>query len=114
MDPDEVRTRLLARRERTLRRIDALRRDVDAMAEQVQQDPPDDEHDPDGATVGFERAQAQALAAQAVRDLHDLDAALDRLEAGTYGTCRRCGHPIADERLDARPAAATCIDCASR
>lgn len=107
------RTRLLAQRDRVLRRIDGLRHDVEAMIEQVRLDPPDDEHDPDGATVGFERAQAQALASRAVEDLAAVDAALDRVDAGTYGVCARCGGQIATARLDAKPAAVTCIECAS-
>ena len=40
-----------------------------------------------------------------------VDAALARLDAGTYGTCTSCGGPIGAERLEALPAAALCIDC---
>ncbi|MBV9369190.1 MAG: TraR/DksA C4-type zinc finger protein, partial [Frankiales bacterium] len=39
---------------------------------------------------------------------------LDKLNAGTYGVCEICGRPISPERLQARPATKTCIDCASR
>ncbi len=44
----------------------------------------------------------------------ELDRAADRVAAGTYGTCERCGTLIAPARLEARPSAATCIDCAGR
>ncbi len=73
----------------------------------------DDEHDPEGATIGFERAQLTALIDQARGRLADLDTALERVAAGTYGTCRQCGQPIALARLAARPSALTCIGCAT-
>ncbi|HEY1488035.1 MAG TPA: TraR/DksA C4-type zinc finger protein [Micromonosporaceae bacterium] len=73
----------------------------------------DDEHDPEGQTIAFERAQAIALLEQARTRLADIDSALDRLRSGSYGICERCGGPIATERLEARPAARTCIVCAS-
>ena len=74
----------------------------------------DDEHDPEGATIAFERAQVAALLDRARARLTDLDEALARLATGTYGLCEGCGRPIAPERLDARPSARTCITCASR
>jgi RNA polymerase-binding protein DksA len=43
-----------------------------------------------------------------------IDAALRRIEDGTYGTCQRCGNPIAPERLEALPYAELCIDCKRR
>ena len=73
----------------------------------------DDEHDPEGATIAFERQQVAALMEQALRTREDLELALVRLEAGSYGVCERCGGPIAAERLEARPNARTCIACAS-
>lgn len=73
----------------------------------------DDEHDPEGSTIAFERAQLSALAQRARQRLCEVDAALARLGAGGYGVCERCCQPIAPERLAARPAAALCIGCAS-
>lgn len=73
----------------------------------------DDEHDPEGSTIAFERAQVAALAAQARAHLDDLDRAVARLDQGTYAVCERCGSPITAERLSARPATRTCIDCAA-
>ena len=72
----------------------------------------DDEHDPEGSTIAFEREQLTALLDQARRDAAEFRAALARLAAGDYGRCERCGGPIGDERLAARPGARHCIDCA--
>jgi RNA polymerase-binding protein DksA len=50
---------------------------------------------------------------QARGHLAEIDAAITRLDVGTYGVCERCGQPIGDARLRARPVARTCITCAS-
>jgi DnaK suppressor protein len=73
----------------------------------------DDEHDPEGATIAFERAQVDALMAQARHRLAEVDAARARLDGGSYGRCLACGEAIAPARLEARPTARTCITCAS-
>jgi len=73
----------------------------------------DDEHDPEGSTVAFERAQVAALLDEARAHLNDLDHALTRLDAGTYGVCERCTAPIGFERLTAKPAVRSCIACAA-
>ena len=72
----------------------------------------DDEHDPEGATIGFERAQLTALLATARERIAEVDDALRRVDMATYGICERCGQPIAEERLAARPFARCCIACA--
>lgn len=72
----------------------------------------DDEHDPEGATIGFERAQLTALLATARERIAEVDDALRRVDTATYGICERCGQPIAEERLAARPFARCCIACA--
>lgn len=74
--------------------------------------PPDDEHDPEGSTIGFERALVIDLLSQAQSDVADLDDALDRLGRGAYGTCGRCGAPIPPERLAAQPTTLSCLACA--
>ena len=73
----------------------------------------DDEHDPEGQTIAFERAQVSALLDQARANLVEVDEALLRERAGAYGICEQCGQPIGAARLEARPAARTCIVCAS-
>jgi RNA polymerase-binding transcription factor DksA len=74
----------------------------------------DDEHDPEGSTLAFEREQLTALLAQAERSVAAAEQALAAREAGTYGTCEVCGGEIGAERLEARPSATTCIGCAQR
>ena len=74
----------------------------------------DDEHDPEGATIAFERSQLDSLMRRAREQLAEIDAAEDRLARGVYGLCEECGLPIAPGRLEALPTARTCIACASR
>lgn len=106
--------RLTERRDETLDLVAALRRRLDGIIESSAYTSNDDEHDPEGVTVAFERAQVAGLLEQARAELRALDTAAERLAAGTYGTCARCGRPIAPERLDALPATTTCIRCADR
>jgi RNA polymerase-binding transcription factor DksA len=73
----------------------------------------DDEHDPEGATIAFEREQVTALLDRARRTREGLLAALGRLDDGTYGVCERCGGPVAPARLAARPDTTTCMTCAA-
>ena len=63
------------------------------------------------ASQVFEQQRDLALRDRNEQQLAAVDAALARLDDGTYGTCIRCGRPIAPERLDALPWAAHCIDC---
>ena len=74
----------------------------------------DDEHDPEGSTIAFERQQVDALLRQVRATGEQLRASLVALEDGTYGTCESCGARIDPERLAARPQAGTCIGCARR
>jgi RNA polymerase-binding protein DksA len=85
--------------------------DIVASAELVATD---DEHDPEGATIAFERARVTALLEHARKVLTAIDHAEQRMAAGGYGTCERCGGPIPAERLEARPATTICINCAAR
>ena len=95
-----------------LAQIAALTREFDEVVAASRASNADDEHDPEGATIAFERQQVVALLEQARRRLADVEAAVRAVEAGTYGICETCGRPIGAERLAARPAARTCIDCA--
>ncbi|MDP9428173.1 MAG: TraR/DksA C4-type zinc finger protein [Actinomycetota bacterium] len=104
--------RLVAERAAALAQIAALTGEFDAVVAASQASNADDEHDPEGATIAFERQQVAALLAAARQRLADVDAALARRAQGGYGICADCGRPIAPERLAARPAARTCIDCA--
>jgi DnaK suppressor protein len=90
----------------------ALEREFAAIAEAASADGTDDEHDPEGATLAFERQHTAALLDQARAQLAAVDDALIRVNDGSYGTCTRCGRAIDPERLTARPTATTCITCA--
>jgi len=103
---------LARERAAALAQIAALTGEFDAVVDASRASNADDEHDPEGATIAFERQQVVALLASARRRLADVEAALERRAAGGYGVCESCGGPIAPERLAARPAARTCITCA--
>jgi DnaK suppressor protein len=105
--------RLALERERAIEQVDVLARMLNQIIDASSSVATDDEHDPEGQTIAFERAQAAALVQQARQRVQDLDTAIERLRVGTYGICEDCGQPIDPERLDARPAARTCIKCAS-
>lgn len=104
--------RLQAERAVVVRRLAALRGDFSGMVEASRDSNADDEHDPEGHTIAFERSQLDTLVRQAEARLAEIDAAQARLERGTYGICVVCGRPIPLARLEARPAAATCVGCA--
>jgi len=108
-----TRELLLAERARARERAAALEREFAGLSEAASSAGTDDEHDPEGATLAFERQHAAALLEAARQQTAAVDAALRRLEAGRYGVCDRCGQPIGGDRLAARPTAATCIRCAA-
>lgn len=111
-DPDDARALLLAERSAAQAQASSLSADVAAMIVASEGSNSDDEHDPEGATIAFERAQTQALQRAAERRVADVDAALARLDGGRYGECLACGQPIAPDRLAARPTAERCVACA--
>ncbi|MFI6264969.1 TraR/DksA family transcriptional regulator [Micromonospora sp. NPDC051006] len=105
--------RLRAERAHTIEQIDHLTRVVAGIIAAASSENTDDEHDPEGQTIAFERAQASALLREARERLASIDRAVDRIDDDSYGRCERCGGPIASERLEALPATRTCIGCAS-
>jgi DnaK suppressor protein len=68
----------------------------------------------DSSQVTAERGEAEALAATLEEALLEVEHAIGKLDDATFGNCESCGKPIAPARLEAKPAARTCIDCASR
>ncbi len=104
---------LAAERIHAAAQVADLEAQLAALFDASQDSNADDEHDPEGATIGFERAQLQAVLDAARARLNDLDAALARVATGDYGTCEVCGGPIGAERLAALPATRRCIDCAT-
>ena len=107
-----VRDELLRLRANAEAEAATLAQDLEALFTASRDSNADDEHDPEGATIGFERAQLTALLAAARERVAEVDDALRRVDAGTYGVCERCGQPIAAARLDARPFARYCLACA--
>jgi RNA polymerase-binding transcription factor len=111
---DRAASRIAVARADAEARAAALGAQVDGLAEEQALTTHDDEHDPEGVTIGFERAQLLGLLAGAREEMAALDRATSRLAAGTYGRCVNCGSAIPDPRLEALPGAETCLDCAAR
>ena len=109
-----VRTELLDERRAVLARLARLRTDHAGIVAASAGSNADDEHDPEGATIAFERQQVDALVRQAEHRLVEIDAAVARLADASYGTCESCGRPIPPERLAVRPTARRCMPCARR
>ena len=105
---------LAAAQERALARVASLEHEFGGIVDAARDAGTDDEHDPEGATLAFERQHVAALADAARVDLAEIQAALARLADGSYGTCQVCGARISAERLAARPAARACVGCARR
>ncbi len=111
MDPREL---LAAERAQTLERLSRLREDHAGVVAATRDANSDDEHDPEGQTIAYERSQIGALVRQAEQHLAEIDAAVLRVGAGEYGACESCGGAITPGRLEARPTARSCIGCATR
>ena len=102
---------LAAERSAAVELLVALERELSAIIESGSAGA-DDEHDPEGATLAFERQHAASLLDDTRRRLAEIEAAIVRLAEGSYGQCVGCGGPIGAARLSARPTASTCIRCA--
>jgi len=110
---DDAREILQTERREALERLEDLTRSFDDVVAASRDANADDEHDPEGATIAYERAQVSALADQAREQLAEIDAALARVDDGSYGVCGGCGQAIGAGRLEARPVTRLCIRCAS-
>jgi RNA polymerase-binding transcription factor DksA len=111
---EEQRAALLEERESHMRQAAGLRAEAEQLAEE--RDPGDvqfDEESGQGDTMNVERERDLALSAQALQQVVEIDAALEKLDKGTYGLCERCGKPIPEERLRALPWAALDVACKS-
>ncbi|GAA3908183.1 TraR/DksA family transcriptional regulator [Microbacterium invictum] len=103
---EELRTEALARTETAVAALAELTRDRD--------EPADDEHDPEGVTLSAEWSRLTGLAEAAQAELRQVEDALSRMDAGTYGRCADCGRPIPAARLTIRPFAQLCVPCAEK
>lgn len=92
--------------------LERLRRDDDSIRADRADATADDEHDPEGSTLSGEWQRIDALRRATQAERAALEAALVRMDAGTYGVCARCGRAIPAERLEIRPSALTCVACA--
>ncbi len=104
-DTATARTRLEAQLKELKERLSHLERDLD------------EPHDPDSSERAVQMEDDDSLEAQArlvTREIASTDRALERLEKGEYGYCVECGEQISEGRLDARPEAALCINCAKK
>jgi DnaK suppressor protein len=108
----ELSPELVADEERTRIGITDLESELAAIAETTAQ-VPDDEHDAEGSTVGYERARVTALLVSARVHLADLEKAIGRIQRGEEGHCANCGAPIGEERRAALPATQLCLGCAA-
>lgn len=114
MDHDLDRKALVDERAATLALIETMSARLRSVVEAGADASSDDEHDPEGSTLAFERGQLVAQVARSKARLTEIDAAMARLGLGTYGICEQCGNEIGEARLEALPAARLCITCASR
>jgi RNA polymerase-binding protein DksA len=116
IEVDRFRTALLEERSRVEKAIATLRAShpgsIDDEVEEISGS--SDNHLGDTATATLDRAIDYTLGENAEQVLGEIDAALARIENGTYGKCGRCGGEIAPERLEAYPWASLCIDDARK
>jgi RNA polymerase-binding protein DksA len=113
IDTDQFRTRLQEERARVAEAIDHLKREnPGSLADETGElNPGSDQHPGDVATELYDRELEYSLGDSEESLLARIDAALARIDEGTYGTCVRCGKEIPAERLEARPWAELDIDC---
>jgi RNA polymerase-binding protein DksA len=111
IDTEHFRKRLLDERKRVQEAIDYLHEENPGSIQDETQDSTADNHPGDMATVTFDRELDYTLEANEGRLLQAIDAALTRMDDGSYGACVSCGQPIGAERLEALAWTTQCIDC---
>ena len=110
----KLRARLVDDREETEHLVARLIADIDSFQVSRMDAAADDEHDPDGPTLAFERSQSAAILGQTRTHLAQIESALHRLDEGSYGICVTCHEPIPLARLDVRPYSTQCVVCAGK
>jgi RNA polymerase-binding transcription factor DksA len=109
LDLEAVAQRLHEERAEVSARLATMTEDLESVFAASVDSNADDEHDPEGQTIAYERSQLTALIHAANEHLSGIETATKRLEQGTYGTCEVCLQPIPAARLEARPTARTCV-----
>jgi RNA polymerase-binding protein DksA len=112
IDTDHFRSLLLEERERVEHALQHLSEDHDGSLEDETDElaTASDNHMGDVASATLDREIDYSLGENSEQVLQDIEAALKRIDDGTYGQCSKCGKEIGRERLEARPWAALCID----
>ena len=111
MNPEQARERLIAERDRLIQVREAATRLSTSAAESAQRELTTvDQHPAEQATETLERELDLGIIQSVDSELKEVTAALQRLDAGTYGTCEICAKPIAEGRLEAMPAARFCVE----
>jgi DnaK suppressor protein len=113
IDTESFKARLLEERERTVKAIAYLHEEHQGTTEDEQRELSGglDNHLADIATNTYDRELDSTLEESEEIHLAHIDAALKRIEDGTFGICENCGKPIGTERLEAMPWVTLCIDC---
>lgn len=111
VDVERFKEVLEEERRRVLDAIEYLHKENPGSIEEETDDETTDNHIAETATVTLDREIDYTLEENSEHVLSEIEGALERIEAGTYGTCVNCGKPIAEERLAAIPWATHCIDC---
>ena len=114
MTTEEARTRLLDERQRVVAALDYLHEENAGSLHEEAEEATIADNVGETATVTLDRQIDYSLEEASNHVLAAIDAALERIESGTYGTCQTCGKPIGDDRLQAIPYATQCIDCRRR
>ena len=113
VDTEKFRSLLLEERGRFVGEIAFLRKEnPGSIEDETGEETQGDQHLADSATATHDREVDYTLEDNSEHLLVTIDAALGRIEDGTYGVCISCGKPIGEERLEALPWAERCIDCA--
>ena len=112
IDTNRFRETLLEERTRVVAAIENLHEDHSgSLSDEAGEETAYDNHLADTATETYDRELDYTLEENSEHVLGEIDAALKRIDEGTYGTCTNCGNPIPEERLEARPWATLCIGC---
>ncbi|WP_341946757.1 TraR/DksA C4-type zinc finger protein [Microbacterium sp. LWH11-1.2] len=110
----DLRTLLQELRAQAAERVSTTAATLDELTHDREGSNDDDEHDPEGVTLSSEWSRLTGLAEAAASELRQVDEAIARMDAGTYGVCANCGRPIPPARLEVRPFAVHCVACAEK
>lgn len=112
MDPEQARQLIVTERERLVGLIRDRETETgigrESETASISELASNDQHQGDIGTETFEREKDFSLLEQLESEISDLDAALRKIDEGTYGRCEVCGQEVEAERLEAMPGTRTC------